>query len=87
MFLNILQVSLEKKTVLGYHFNPADATLLKRDSNTGSFLRSFRIFKNTFFWRVPPVAASYDEYGNIVKGGSQTLQMETKQYSSYYGWK
>ena len=87
MFLNILQVSLEKKTVLGYHFNPADATLLKRDSKQVLSWEVLEIFNNTFFWRVPPVAASYDEYGNIVKGGSQTLQMETKQYSSYYGWK
>ena len=35
------------------------ATLLKRDSNTGVFLCEIcEIFKNTFFYRTPPVAAS-----------------------------
>ena len=32
--------------------------LLKRDSNTGAFLWFCEIFKKTFFYKIPPVAAS-----------------------------
>ena len=34
------------------------ATLLKRDSNTGVFCETLKIFKNTFFYRISPVVAS-----------------------------
>ena len=34
------------------------ATLLKRDSNTGLFLRNLRNFQVHFFYRTSPVAAS-----------------------------
>ena len=32
--------------------------LFKKDSGTGVFLRIFKIFKNTFFKKTPPVAVS-----------------------------
>ena len=34
------------------------ATLFKTDYNTGVFASTLGIFKNTFFYRTPPVAAS-----------------------------
>ena len=34
------------------------ATLLKRDSNPGAFLRNCEIFKNSFLYRAPLVTAS-----------------------------
>ena len=37
-------------------FRPA--TLLKRDSNTGVFCETCKIFKNTFFYKISPLSAS-----------------------------
>ena len=34
------------------------ATFFKRDSNTGASCGDCEIFKNSFFYRTPPVAAS-----------------------------
>ena len=43
------------------------ATLLKRDSNTGDFCKICEIFKNTFFYRTPPVAASEERIAEEVR--------------------
>ena len=38
--------------------NTCVVTLLKRDSNTGGFSDYYETFKNSYFYRTPPVAAS-----------------------------
>ena len=53
MFLQILQNSLENTCP-----RPSLEILLKRKFNTDVFLLIFQIFKNTCFYRTPPVAAS-----------------------------
>ena len=57
MFLKFCKFQ-RKTPVLEYLFNKV-ATLLKRDSSAGFFSYEVcKIFKNTFFHRTPPVAAS-----------------------------
>ena len=62
VFLKISQYSQENNCVgvsfliMLQAFRPA--TLLKRDSNIGVFLRILRTFKEQLFYRTPPLAAS-----------------------------
>ena len=65
MFLEISQNSLEKTCARDFFLIDSclrPATLLKRASGTGVFLEFSKIFKNTFFNRTPPVAASRFSY-------------------------
>ena len=71
--------------MLEYLFNKdRPATLLKRKSNTGVFLWTLRNFKNTFFYRTPPLAAF-----DIDKNPNSYLQIlcsRNMQSDQWYKW-
>ena len=59
-------------------WRPVSLALLKRDSNRGFFCEIYKIFKNIYFYRTPPVTASaalnIPAFCVILEGGSGVIE-------------